>query len=64
MVTLVKFPKNKANIYLVVREDKAVVGAFVHLEDADAFASACEQELLDKTGKTIPFHVQITTIYT
>ena len=67
-----KFPKNRANLYLVVREtydysnsDKAVLGAFSDCEEADNFKDACQQEWLDKVGdlKNVDFEVELTTYY-
>lgn len=59
-----RFPKNRANLYLVVRlNTRTVVGSFSNTEDADDFATACEQEWLDKVGEEMPHRVELTTYY-
>jgi hypothetical protein len=68
----VKFPKNRANLYLVVRtvfnyEDTTmvVIGGFSEWEDADNFKDECRQEWFDKTGSLVgvDFGVEMTTFY-
>lgn len=59
-----KFPKNRANIYIVTRGE-VVCGVFASYEEADNFCAACEQEWYDKTGAWVPEHfkVQVSTFY-
>lgn len=59
-----KFPKNRADIYVVTRGD-AVCGVFASFEEADNYAAACEQEFFDKAGNFSPdsFKVQVSTFY-
>jgi hypothetical protein len=58
-----KFPKNRANLYEVVREDGALCGAWSNYDDAEDFRAACEQEFFEKTGHKVPFYVKLTTFY-
>ena len=72
-----KFPKNRANVFVVVREDTdefrlqllntAILGVFGSLEDADNYKGACEQEWNEKMGDRIVdptiFEVRMTTFY-
>ena len=67
-----KFPKNRANLYLVERTDfdydstkQVILGGFANSEDADNFKDACEQEWLDKVGSlhNVDFDVTLTTFY-
>lgn len=59
-----KYPKNRADIYVVTR-GAAVCGSFSDFDAADDFAAACEQEFFDKTGDYSPesFRVQLSTFY-
>lgn len=58
-----KFPKNRANLYIVVRTDDAICGAFSDFAEADDFRAVCEQEFLEKTGQRVRFFVKLTTYY-
>ena len=64
-----KFPKNRANLYLVVRTGYqgivAVTGAFSEPIDADNYKDACAQEWFDKAGELtgVEFEVVLTTFY-
>lgn len=65
-----KFPKNRANIYIVVRgnydgNQVSILGAFADLVEADNYKDACAAEWFDKVkGKdTTSFDVMITTFY-
>lgn len=59
-----KFPKNRATVYAVVRgEGEAIVGVFPDYADAEDFRGECEQEWIDKTGRSYPFFVRATTFY-
>jgi hypothetical protein len=63
-----KFPKNRANLYLVIRDDhsQSVCGGFSEPDAAGEFASACEQEWRDKYPhwEGVPkFKVTLTTFY-
>lgn len=66
-----KFPKNRATVYLVYRYDHAsdktetpVLGVFANLEEADNYAGACEQELKEKLGYVQFFcKVKASTFY-
>ncbi len=68
-----KFPKNRANLYLVERwtyENGAtvIVGAFDNVEAADAYKDACKQEwidrhLVDPFKQDVVFNVVLTTYY-
>lgn len=64
-----KFPKNRANLYLVERwtydGNAVVVGAFNNLEAADAYKDACLQEWIDKglREEDVSFSVGLTTFY-
>lgn len=68
-----KFPKHRANLYLVERwtyENNAtvIVGAFDNIVAADNFRDACYQEWMDKDlmepGKEdVVFNVVLTTYY-
>lgn len=59
----VKFPKSRANLYLVVREGEAICGGFSDYDEAENYRGACEQEFFEKTGKTVRFYVRLTTFY-
>lgn len=65
-----KFPKNRANLYLVERihvleNIGSICGAFSSLEEADDYKDACEQEWKDKAGEMgdVVFSVTVTTYY-
>ena len=72
-----KFPKHRANCYIVERHiyklhsDKdtyAVLGVFPTYDGADAFKDACKQEwkdkgLLDETNYLVEFQVNLSTFY-
>lgn len=59
-----KFPKNRANLYIVVRLfDKTTIAGFSEYDEAVDFAGACEQEWLEKVGEFRPFTVQLITYY-
>lgn len=61
-----KFPKNRANIYVVIRldaVDQTVCGVFSEYDDAEDFAGACKQEWLEKTGTKLHFDVVLSTYY-
>lgn len=62
-----KFPKNRANIYVVVREDarcNAVIGCFSDLVEADDYKDACAAEWFEKTkGAPAEFKVKLSTYY-
>ena len=64
-----KFPRNRANIYVVVREDTlyghtAVLGVFSDLVDADDFKDAAAAEWFDKTRSAhAEFAVRLSTYY-
>ena len=70
-----KFPKHRANVFIVVREDwthdhllmhSAVLGVFPTPEGADAYSGACEQEWLEKMGQAgqwARFDVRLSTYY-
>ncbi len=67
-----KFPKNRANLYIVVRLDygpdnidRIVLGGFSVDTDADDYCGVCKQEWLEKTGslKDTDFEVELTTFY-
>lgn len=68
-----KFPKYRANIYVVVREDRvmqnvpghvAILGAFSDPVEADDFKGACAAEWFDKTsGAPAHFEVRLSTFY-
>ena len=61
-------PKNKTNLYLVVRHcvgNTSVIGGFSEYEAADNFKDACQQEWKDlgATEKDVQFDVELTTYY-
>ena len=69
-----KFPKNRAYVYLVSRRAKlvayptgtgVVLGVFSSLEGADNFRDACKQEWIDQVGNNdeVSFHVDISIFY-
>ena len=63
-----KFPKNRANVYVIVRSDRsnvfdAIVGVFANYDDAEDFAGACQQEWLEKTKQKLKFEVKLSTFY-
>ena len=71
-----KFPKHRANVFLVVRQDMtereellnvSFIGVFPTPEGADAFKGACEQEWMEKYGHPeesfSEFSVQLSTYY-
>lgn len=65
-----KLPKNKTNVYAVVRYGGsllpvALIGVFANNEDADDFAGACKQEWIDKglSDVDVSFRVELTTFY-
>lgn len=57
-----KFPKNRASVFVVLRED-SVLGVFADLDDAEDFRGASEQEWIDKTGEKPFIRVTISTFY-
>lgn len=63
-----KFPKNRANVFAVVREQvtgSSVLGVFPDFEEANDFRYACEQEWLEKIGELrgYVFSTQLSTFY-
>lgn len=69
-----KFPKNRANLYLVERWTwkgtfTTIIGGFSTPEAADDFKEACEQEWIDKGFKDdldngkVQFKVILSTYY-
>lgn len=64
-----KFPKHRANLYLVERwtyENNAtvIVGAFDNIVAADNFKDACYQEWMDRDLQDeVVFNVILTTYY-
>lgn len=64
-----RFPKNRANVYMVCRSvegrDDMVIGVFESLTEADAFKGTCEQDFLDRgfTPDDFSFYVEMTTFY-
>lgn len=59
-----KFPKNRSDLYVVVRgEGEAICGAFSNYEAAEDYRGACEQEWLEKTSVPVPYYVRLTTYY-
>jgi hypothetical protein len=58
-----KFPKNRANVFVVVRHDGAICGVFFSYEDADAYAGACAQEWEETTNTKTHFYVRLSTFY-
>lgn len=58
-----KFPKNRATIYVVVR-DTSILGVFSDLVEADNYKDACAAEWFDKTkGAPAFFDVRVSTYY-
>jgi hypothetical protein len=57
-----KFPKNRANVYVVVRGD-SVCGVFGNYDDAEDYAGACKQEWYEKTKQKLEFKVVLSTFY-
>ena len=64
-----RFPKHRANCYLVMRyvttAPASVVGVFPNPEAADNFAEACAQDFRDRgfTDDDFSFEVQMSTYY-
>jgi hypothetical protein len=63
-----QFPKNRANLYVVVRADQSrvVCGAFADNDEATDYAGACEQEWKDRFpdwNHPPLFTVELTTFY-
>lgn len=63
-----KYPKNRGNLYIVIREipqeRTAFIGSFSDLVEADNFKDACAAEWFDRTkGMVADFKVVITTYY-
>jgi len=62
-----KFPKNRGNLYLVIRDDQtqSVCGGFSEPDDAGNFAEACEQDWKDRfpDDNCPKFRVGLTTFY-
>ena len=63
-----KFPKNRANLYIVVREFQgqcAILGGFADFHEADDYRESCQQEWIDKTGDldSVSFGTRLTTFY-
>lgn len=65
-----KFPKHRANLYLVerwtyVNNATVICGAFDNIVAADEFMDACLQEWVDKGGviNEVGFNVVMTTYY-
>jgi len=65
----VKFPKNRANVYVVTRENEntgsSVLGVFPEFDEAENFRAAAEQEFLEKVGRlgNYFFIVSLSTFY-
>lgn len=71
-----KFPKNRANVYVVVRDDiplygdgfgnTSLLGVFSDLTEADNYKDACAAEWFDKVkigGGNSTFEVRLSTYY-
>ena len=68
-----KFPKNRADLYVVVREDydgggvynTSILGGSGSYEEADNYKDSCQQEWLDKVGhlEGVKFETKLTTYY-
>jgi hypothetical protein len=62
-----KFPKTRANIYVIVRiigGTTSLLGSFSDLVEADDFKDACASEWFDTTKDTSAhFEVRLTTFY-
>lgn len=58
-----RFPKNRASVYVVRRGEEAVCGVFKEYQEAEDYAGACEQQWLEKTGHRVRFYVVISTFY-
>lgn len=61
-----KFPKNRASVYVVIRRgthDDAVVGVFADFDEANDYSGACEQQWLEKTHAKVLFDVVLSTFY-
>lgn len=64
-----KFPKHRANCYLVMRytttNPATVVGVFPNPEAADNYKDACAQDFYDRgfTDDDFSFEVQMATYY-
>ena len=65
-----KFPKNRANVFVVERVDpnysSVVCGVFADQHEAEDYRGACEQEWKDKFddwNRTPLFKVSISTFY-
>ena len=68
-----KFPKHRANIFLVQRSplefnsgsySTVVVGVFPTTDGAEAFKGACEQEMVDRgMAGLFSFDVALSTFY-
>jgi general stress protein 26 len=65
-----KFPKNRANCYVVVREIDSymemhsILGVFKDAVEADDYKDVCAAEWFEKTkGQPANFDVRISTFY-
>jgi hypothetical protein len=67
-----KFPKNRANLYLVERwtydnNSTVIVGGFSEYQEAEDYKDACMQEWRDKVPydgqEDVVFNVTMTTFY-
>ena len=64
-----KFPKHRANCYIVMRytttSPATVVGVFNNPDGADNFKDACSQDFYDRgfTDDDFAFEVHMTTYY-
>jgi hypothetical protein len=72
-----KFPKNRGNLYIVVREDipnygegfgsVAILGCFSDLVEADNYKDSCASEWFDKVktgiGSQSTFDIRLSTFY-
>lgn len=67
-----KFPKNRENVFVVMRYPTSQatakvgtpLGVFADWSEADNYASACAQELQEKIGYGMYFcKVELTTFY-
>lgn len=69
-----KFPKNRASLYIVVRRDDwdgdfggttSLLGGFADFDEAENYKGACAQEWLERVGRSdgIGFYIELTTFY-
>ena len=64
-----KLPKNRQTLFVIMRVEKAnpdnqtPIGIMAELEDADNYAGACEQDMIDHGITAYTFKVAAVSFY-